>query len=66
MKKFYNFNMVPRAPDVEYEGGQQIDGQPANAQVSAKEFAAKFKSKRECYTFLANECEVYLPPYGKS
>ena len=34
-------------------------------QVSAKEFAAKFKSKRECYTFLANECEVYLPPYGK-
>ena len=34
-------------------------------QVSAKEFAAKFKSKRECYNFLAAECEVYLPPYGK-
>ena len=34
-------------------------------QVSAKEFAAKFKSKRECYNFLAGECEVYLPPYGK-
>ena len=34
-------------------------------QVSAKAFAAKFKSKRECYTFLAGECEVYLPPYGK-
>ena len=33
--------------------------------MSAKEFAAKFKSKRECYTFLATECEVYLPPYGK-
>ena len=33
--------------------------------VSAKEFAAKFKSKRECYDFLAGECECYLPPYGK-
>ena len=33
--------------------------------VSAKEFGAKFKSKRECYTFLAGECQVYLPPYGK-
>ena len=40
-------------------------GNPPNAQVSAKEFGAKFQSKRECYTFLANECEVYLPPYGK-
>ena len=38
---------------------------PPNAQVSAKEFAAKFNSKRECYTFLAQECDVYLPPYGK-
>ena len=65
MKKFYNFNMVPRVPDVQYEGGQQIDGQPVNAQVSAKEFSAKFKSKRECYNFLAAECSVYLPPYGK-
>lgn len=35
------------------------------SQVSAKEFAAKFRSKRECYNFLAGECEVYLPPYGK-
>ena len=33
--------------------------------VSAKEFASKFKSKRECYNFLAVDCEVYLPPYGK-
>ena len=36
------------------------------AQISAKEFAAKFQSKRECYHFLAYECGVYLPPYGKS
>ncbi len=40
-------------------------GHMSNTQVSAKEFAAKFKSKRECYNFLAGECEVYLPPYGK-
>jgi len=33
MKKFYNFNMVPRAPDVQYEGGQQIDGQPVPKEV---------------------------------
>ena len=37
----------------------------SNQQISAKEFAAKFKSKRECYNFLATECEVYLPPYGE-
>ena len=42
---------------------QQI-GNVSLTQVSAKEFAAKFKSKRECYNFLAGECEVYLPPYG--
>ena len=34
-------------------------------QISAKEFGAKFKSKRECYNFLAGELDVYLPPYGK-
>ena len=33
--------------------------------VSAKEFASKFKSKRECYQFLAVDGNVYLPPYGK-
>ena len=44
------------------------DGGPAQnqqiSQISAKEFAAKFKSKRECYTFLAVEGDIYLPPYG--
>ena len=44
---------------------QQQIGHVSLAQVSAKEFAAKFKSKRECFNFLAGECEVYLPPYGK-
>ena len=47
------------------ESYQQI-GHVSNTQVSAKEFAAKFKSKRECFNFLATECEVYLPPYGTS
>ena len=44
---------------------QQI-GHVSLTQISAKEFAAKIKSKRECFNFLAGECEVYLPPYGKS
>ena len=46
---------------------QQIPqvGHVSCSQVSAKEFAAKFSSKRECYTFLAVENDVYLPPYGK-
>lgn len=35
---------------------QQPIGHVTNAQVSAKAFAAKFKSKRECYSFLAGEC----------
>ena len=33
--------------------------------ISAAEWAAKFPSKRETYKFLAVDCEVYLPPYGK-
>ena len=50
-------------PD-QWQGAQP--GHVSLQQVSAKEFAAKFHSKRECYNFLAGECEVYLPPYGKS
>ena len=45
-------------------GGNQV-GHPSLSRISAQEFAAKFKAKRECYNFLAGECEVYLPPYGK-
>ena len=37
------------------------DGQPAMAQISAKEFASKFSTKIECYTFLAVDCNCYLP-----
>ena len=47
-------------------GQNQIaDNGPQLAQISAKEFGAKFKSKRECFNFLASDCEVYLPPYGE-
>ena len=43
--------------------------QPANAganqasRVSSKEFAAKYRSKREIYNFLACDVGVFLPPY---
>ena len=32
-------------------------------QISAKEFATKYNSKRECYNFLAVDAGVYLPAY---
>ena len=93
------------------DGNNGNNGQNQQAgivQISAKEFAAKFKSKRgeykhaargpifsdgihewhvslgcnffrretsdlisflfhsECYSFLASECQAYIPPYGKS
>ena len=41
-------------------------GNPNLSQISAQEFAGKFKSKRECYNFLAVDCEVYLPPYDNT
>ena len=47
-------------------GTSQQQQVPSMAKISAKEFGAKFKSKRECYNFLAVECDIYLPPYGKS
>ena len=103
--KFYNFlDMINNGHD----GDGRQNQQQANVQISAKEFAAKFKSKRgtyshaakgplfgdgiiewqvspglnifrrqssdsflfyfhiEAYNFLCGECQVYLPPYGKS
>ena len=32
-------------------------------QVSSKEFAAKYRSKREIYNFLACDVGIFLPPY---
>ena len=44
---------------------QQIQQQPARLeQIPAAEFAAKYRSKRECYNFLAVDAGTYLPPYG--
>ena len=34
-----------------------------NVNISAKEFEAKYKSKREVYTFLTVDAGAYLPPY---
>ena len=38
-------------------------GQNTMAHISSKEFAAKYRSKREIYNFLATDVGVYLPPY---
>ncbi len=50
--------MEQQQPDV-------IIGNPQTQQISAKEFAAKYKSKREVYNFLSVDVGVYLPAYGK-
>ena len=43
---------------------QPVD-QVANqgSRISSKEFAAKYRSKREIYNFLASDVGVFLPPY---
>ena len=43
----------------------QLDDQQfqQKQQISAKEFAAKYNSKRECFNFLAVDAGVYLPAY---
>ena len=33
--------------------------------VTAKDFAAKYQSKREVYNMLSVDVGYYLPPYGK-
>ena len=38
-------------------------GHAAKQRVTAAEFAAKYKSKREIYNFLAVDCMAYLQPY---
>ena len=35
----------------------------ATACASAAAFAAKYRSKRECYNFLSVDANVYLPAY---
>ena len=40
-----------------------MDGQ-AKKKVTAKAFAAKFRSKREVFNFLSVDVGIYLPAYG--
>ena len=63
-----NFHMENEADGGQHNAvqeGQPQPRQPELTRISAKEFGAKFKSKRECYNFLAGELDIYLPPYGK-
>ena len=45
--------------------GNQIMDAPNKVRITAKDFAAKYKSKREVYNFLSVDCAIYLPAYGK-
>ena len=38
---------------------------PGMVKITAKEFEAKYRSKREVYHFLSVDCGIYLPAYGK-
>ena len=42
---------------------QPNGGQRQLVAISSKEFAAKYRSKREIYNFLACDSGVYLPPF---
>ena len=41
------------------------DQQPRRVTISTSAFAAKYRSKREVFNFLAVDANVYLPSYGK-
>ena len=45
------------------QNNQIMDG-PAKKKVTAKAFAAKFRSKREVFNFLSVDVGIYLPAYG--
>ena len=47
------------------DANHNVRGPARKVQVSASAFAAKYRSKRECYNFLAVDMGVYLPNYGK-
>ena len=54
----FNNPMINDAPNAD---GSAI--LPQKVKVSAKEFSAKFSSKRECYSFLTLYCKAFLPDY---
>ena len=43
---------------------EQINTGQKPIKINAKAFAAKFKSKKECWNFLAIEANAFLPPYN--
>ena len=45
--------------------GNQPMAAASKVKINAKDFAAKYKSKREVYNFLSVDVGVYLPAYGK-
>ena len=46
------------------KGGNQVMSGPTKVRVTAKDFAAKYKSKWEVYNLLTVDCGIYLPKYG--
>ncbi len=36
---------------------------PQKVAITAKEFAAKYNSKKECFNFLSVDCKAYLSSY---
>ncbi len=63
--KFYNYF---KQHAIQMPGDQNPQIQEKQAKpvlIPVQEFAAKYRSKRECYNFLAVDADVYLPPYGK-
>ena len=51
---------------MEQQQPEVIIGNAQTQKISAKEFASKYKSKREVYNFLSVDVGVYLPAYGKT
>ena len=47
------------------DDGQIPSTTAPKVKVSASAFAAKYRSKWECFNFLTVDCGVYLPAYGK-
>ena len=38
----------------------------SNPQVSVNQLSSKFKSKKELYNFLLQDCQAYLPPLAST
>ena len=49
--------------DKKSDDSQIEDAQARIVGVSSKEFAAKYRSKKEIFNFLAADVGVYLPPF---